>query len=211
MLGESLSVEPHETRRTHVLEEGLLVVIGHVFPIGVVLAVFAKEMSEVTLLFVATEIQADAGSVLEGAPIGQSLCGRSPLLDMEEAHLEALVGELLTWLFLAAFLLFAVRLALAVRISFGRLSRGVCRRLFSDRRSVNEPPPAVSAKKPCAKAGTSLGKELSSMCSCIFEKNFNANLTAVTTILVSKSLLPNSILFVLMEFCEKDARCMKTW
>ena len=42
MLGEHLGVEPHETRCTHVLEEGLLVVIRHVFPIGVVLAVLAK-------------------------------------------------------------------------------------------------------------------------------------------------------------------------
>ena len=42
MLGERLGVEPHETRCTHVLEEGLLVVIRHVFPIGVVLAVLAK-------------------------------------------------------------------------------------------------------------------------------------------------------------------------
>ena len=82
------------------LEEGLLVVVGHVFPIGVVLSVFAKEMGEVTLSFMATKIQADAGSVLEGVPIGQSICGRSPLLDMEEAHLQALVGELLAWLFL---------------------------------------------------------------------------------------------------------------
>ena len=193
------------------LEEGLFVVVGHVFPIGVVLAVFAKEMGEVTLSFMATKIQADAGSVLEGVPIGQSICGRSPLLDMEEAHLEALVGELLTWLFLAAFLLFAGRLALAVRISFGWLSGGVGRRLFSNHRSVNEPSPGGIGKKPPAKAGTSLGKELLSMCSCIFEGSFNAKLTAVTTILVSKSSLPNSILFVLMEFWEKHARCKKTW
>ena len=42
VLSERLGVEPHETRHTHVLEEGLLVVIRHVFPIGVVLAVLAK-------------------------------------------------------------------------------------------------------------------------------------------------------------------------
>ncbi len=42
MLGERLGIEPHETCHAHVFEEGLLVVIRHIFPIGVVLAVLAK-------------------------------------------------------------------------------------------------------------------------------------------------------------------------
>ena len=50
-------------------------------------------MGEVALAFVATKIQADAGSVLEGAPIGQGFSGRSSLFDVEEAHLRALVGR----------------------------------------------------------------------------------------------------------------------
>ncbi len=158
MLSESLGVEPHETRRTHVLEEGLIVIVRHVFPIGVVFAILAKEMGEVTLLFVATEIQAVAVSVLEGAPIGQSLCGRSLLLDMEEAHLQALVGELLEWLFLVTFLLFAVRLALAIRISFGQLSGGVGRRLFGNHWSVNELSPGGVGKKTSRKGWDVLGK-----------------------------------------------------
>ena len=100
------------------------------------LAVLAKEMGEVALAFVAAEIQADAGSILEGTLIGHGFSERNSLFDVEEAHLQALVGELLAWLFLAAFLLFTVRLALAVGISFGRLtSGGVGRRLFGDCRA----------------------------------------------------------------------------
>ena len=49
VLGEHLGIEPHETRRTHVLEEGQLIIVGHIFPNGIVLAVRAKEMGEVTL------------------------------------------------------------------------------------------------------------------------------------------------------------------
>ena len=86
VLCELLGIEPHETRCTHVLEEGNLVVIGHVFPIGIVLSVLAKEMSEVALLIVATEIQVDAGSVLEGALIRQGFHGLCSLFDVEEAH-----------------------------------------------------------------------------------------------------------------------------
>jgi hypothetical protein len=87
MLGERLGVEPHETCRTHVLEVGHLVIMGHVFPIGVVLAVLAEEVGEVALAFVAAEIQAETGSVLEGTLIGQGFCGRSSLFDVEEANL----------------------------------------------------------------------------------------------------------------------------
>ncbi len=87
VLCERLGVEPHETCRTHMLEEGHLVVVGHVFLIGVVVSILAKEMGEIALLFVATEIQADAGSVLECALIGQGFPGQSSLLDMEEADL----------------------------------------------------------------------------------------------------------------------------
>ena len=53
MLSERLGVEPHETRHTHVLEEGHLVIIRHVFLIDIVFAVLAKEMGKVTLSFMA--------------------------------------------------------------------------------------------------------------------------------------------------------------
>ena len=59
----------------------------HILPIGVVLSILAKEMGEVALSIMATEIQADAGSVLEGALIRESLRGRSPFFHVEEAHL----------------------------------------------------------------------------------------------------------------------------
>ena len=87
VLRERLGVKPHETSRTHVLKEGHLVVVGHVFPIGIVLFILAKEMAEVALSIVATEIQADAGSILEGALIGQGFRGRCSPFDVEEAHL----------------------------------------------------------------------------------------------------------------------------
>jgi hypothetical protein len=69
------------------LEEGNFVVVGHVFQIGIVLSVLATEMGEVALSIVATEIQADAGSVLKGALIRQGFCGWCSLFDVEEAHL----------------------------------------------------------------------------------------------------------------------------
>ncbi len=71
MFRERLGIKPHETRRAHVLEQGQLVVVGHIFPIGVRLAVLAEEMGEVALSLMATEIQTDAGSVFERALIGQ--------------------------------------------------------------------------------------------------------------------------------------------
>jgi len=159
MLGERLGIEPHETCCTHVLEEGHLVVIGHVFPLGVVLAVLAMEMGEVAPAFVAAEIQADADSVLEGTLVGHGFSERNSLFDVEEAHLQVLVVELLAWLFLAAFLLFAIRLALAVGISFGWLmSGGVDRRLFGNRRSLNEPSPSGVGKETSREGWDVLGK-----------------------------------------------------
>jgi hypothetical protein len=71
MFCERLGVKPHETRHSHVLEQGQLVVVGHIFPIGIMLAVLAEEMGEVSLSLMATEIQTDAGSVFERALIGQ--------------------------------------------------------------------------------------------------------------------------------------------
>ena len=47
------------------------------------------------------------------------------------------------------------------------------------------------------------------MCSCIFAKNFDANFTATDTDRVSNLLSPVSILLVLIEFCENEARCIK--
>ena len=80
VLCEHLGVKPHETGYTRMLEEGHLVVVGHFLW-------KAQEMGEVALSIVATEIQADAGSVLEGALIGHGFCGRCSLFDVEEAHL----------------------------------------------------------------------------------------------------------------------------
>ena len=123
------------------------------------LAILAKEKGEVALAIVAAEIQADAGSILEGTLIGHGFSEQNSLFDVEEAHLQALVGELLAWLFLATFLLFTVRLALAVGISFGRLTRGgVGRRLFGDRRSLNEPSPSSVGKETSREGWDILGK-----------------------------------------------------
>jgi hypothetical protein len=71
MFRERLGIKPHETCHAHVLELGQLVVVGHIFPIGVMLAVLAEEMAEVALSLMATEIQTDAGSVFKRALIGQ--------------------------------------------------------------------------------------------------------------------------------------------
>ncbi len=87
MFRERLGVEPHETHCAHVLEQGQLVLVGHIFPTGVMLAVLAEEMGEVALSLMATEIQTDAGSIFKRALIGQGFQGRGTLLHMEYAHL----------------------------------------------------------------------------------------------------------------------------
>ena len=74
-----------------------------------------------------------------------------------------------------------------------------------------KPPPVASAKNLLAKVGTSLGMELSLTCYCILEKNLEANFTEVETILVSNFSSPTSTLLVLIEFWEKDARCIQNW
>ena len=64
------------------------------------------------------------------------------------------------WLFLTAFLLLAVRLALDFGISFGRLGGGVGRRLFGNRQSVNKPTPGGVSKETSRKGWDVLGKEI---------------------------------------------------
>jgi hypothetical protein len=59
--------------------------------------------------------------------------------------------------------------------------------------------PVASIKKLLANAGTSLGMELLTICSCIFAKIFDANFTTMETCFFSKILLLVSILFMLIE------------
>ena len=166
-------------------------------------------MGIVTLLFVGAEIHADANTVLQHALVGQCFTGRSPLLDMKEAHLKALIRELFSRLFLPL-LLFAVWLTLPFTVTTCLLNGG-CFFCFVTCWCKTNPPPIVSVKKLLAKAETSLGIELSSTCSCILLKNLDASLTTVETFLISNVLSPISILFVLMGFCENNARCWKNW
>ncbi len=69
-------------------------------------------MGVVALLLVGTEVHANAGAILQRALIRQCFGGRSPLFDMEQAHLEALVQKLFLGLLLPL-LLFAVWLMLS--------------------------------------------------------------------------------------------------
>ena len=55
------------------------------------LAVFAKQMVEVALAIVATEVKADP--VLEGTLLGQGLRSGGAFFEMEKSHLQTLVGS----------------------------------------------------------------------------------------------------------------------
>jgi hypothetical protein len=68
MLIESLGVEPHQARLRHVLEQDEPVVLGNIFPVGVMLPVLAKQMIEVALPLVATKVKAKP--FFEGALLG---------------------------------------------------------------------------------------------------------------------------------------------
>ena len=69
MLLEGLGVEPHQPRlAVHVFKQGEPVVLGNIFPVGVMLPVLAEQMIEVALSLVATEIKADP--FFEGALLG---------------------------------------------------------------------------------------------------------------------------------------------
>ncbi len=97
MLFIGLGVEPHETHLIHVRQKHWIVVFGDVFPIRVMLSMLAELMEKVTLFSMQTEIQADF--VLELAFFWKSFDCGSSLLDMKEAHLEALVRKLLSRFF----------------------------------------------------------------------------------------------------------------
>jgi hypothetical protein len=200
-----IKLKPHAALAVHVLEKSDLVLIGDVLPFGVVLPILAELMGVVALLLVGTEIHANAGAVLQRALIRQCFGGRSPLFDMEQAHLEALVQKLFLGLLLPL-LLFAVWLTLsttgAINWLGGTWFFGVLA-LWCESKS----PPAALKKKLLAKAGTSLGMELSSTCSCIFLKNLDASFTAMVTFFTSNLSLATSILLVLIEFLQK--RCKK--
>ena len=68
MLFESLGVEPHQTRLSHVLEQDGSIFLGYIFPVGVVFPVLAEQVIEVALPLVAAKIEADP--VLEGTCLG---------------------------------------------------------------------------------------------------------------------------------------------
>jgi hypothetical protein len=162
--------------------------------------VLAKQVIEVAFPLVAAKIEADP--VLEGALLGQGLGRWGPFLEMEESHLQTLVGSVSLLL-----LAFGLLLAFAVALAAGWEAAGLAGSAAVG--AGTNPPPLASTKKLLANAGTSLGTELSSMCSCILAKNFDANFTATDTDLVSNLSSPVSILLVLIEFCENEARCIK--
>jgi len=56
MLLEGLGVEPHQTRVCHVLEQGEPIVLGNIFPVGVMLSVLASQVIKIAFPFVATEV-----------------------------------------------------------------------------------------------------------------------------------------------------------
>ncbi len=69
MLIESLGVKPHQARLRHVVEQDPEpVVLGNIFPVGVMFPVLAKQMIEVALPIVATKVKAKP--FFEGALLG---------------------------------------------------------------------------------------------------------------------------------------------
>ncbi len=72
VLFEGFGIKPHETRCVHVFEQDKFVLFRHVFPVGIMFAVLTKQMVEIALPFMTSEIHADGSPILEGALIGQS-------------------------------------------------------------------------------------------------------------------------------------------
>ena len=68
------------------LSKSELIPIRDVFPIGVMFTHLTESMGEITLLFMATEIQTHAHTIFQSALIGKGFGKGSPLLQMEEAH-----------------------------------------------------------------------------------------------------------------------------
>jgi hypothetical protein len=90
-----------------------LVAVGKVFPIGVMITILTESLGMVTLPFIAKKVQTHANAVLQNALLGEGFCSWSPFLQVEEAHLEALVGEFFLRFFLSSFLLVTAWLLLA--------------------------------------------------------------------------------------------------
>ncbi len=130
------------------LEERDLVLIGDVLPIGVVLPILAELMGVVALLLMGIEIYANAGTVIQRALIRQCFGGRSPLFDMEQTHLEALVQKLFLGLLLPL-LFFACGLRFPPPVpSAGWAVLGVLALLPFGAR-VNPPPCCLKEETPC--------------------------------------------------------------
>jgi hypothetical protein len=94
VLLKSLGIESHETRLIHVRQKHWFVGFGDILQICVMLPMLAELMGEVTLFPMQTEVKADF--ILELAFFRKGFDRGSSLLDMKEAHLEALVGKLLS-------------------------------------------------------------------------------------------------------------------
>ncbi len=91
MLFEGLGVKPHHARFLHVLEKNGTILLGYIFPVGIMFPVLAEQVIEVALPLVAAKIKADP--VLEGTLLGQGLRGGGAFLEMEKSHLQTLVGS----------------------------------------------------------------------------------------------------------------------
>ncbi len=92
VLAECLRIKPHFLLPILVSKKHRLVLVGGVFPGGVVLAVLAEQVGEVALPVVGTKVQADV--LLQFSFLGEDSGYASAFFHMEQAHLEALVGSL---------------------------------------------------------------------------------------------------------------------
>jgi hypothetical protein len=154
----------------------------------------------------AAEIHTDPKAVLQQTLIREGFGGGSSFLHVKEAHLQTFIRKFFLLYFLS--LLLIAGGFVFVACTFCLLSRGSLLCVVS-LWCKGEAPPVALTKKLLANLGTSLGMELSSICSCILLRNLDSSFTAVVTIFVSNLSSPTSILLVLIKFCEKDAKCIK--
>jgi hypothetical protein len=95
VLLKSCCIKPHEACAIHVLQKDKLIFIGHVLPIGIMLAVLAQLVREVAFFLLGAEVKADSSTILQQCLVREGLSCRSSHFDVEDAHLQALVGEFL--------------------------------------------------------------------------------------------------------------------
>jgi hypothetical protein len=121
-------VKPHETCAVHVFIKDELVCVGHILPVRVMLAILAQLMWEIAFFILGAKVQANASAVRKQSVIWEGLSRRSSRFDMEDAHLQALIGKILPRFLISWYhdcWLITIRFTLSAFFRSGGLNSGI--------------------------------------------------------------------------------------